>query len=182
MSFVLHGSNYVDLLNLGEIPIEMLNLDDSKIGTLNIWSSEKCKTEIGKYKKIVATGTCTIPLCKVNNNWQFLTINGSDTFSTSLITPDKEGLILPKLGVYIITLTIFETAKTNPSAYSIQQKNIDPASITTTIYNLVGGGNNTQCHRIMFLNENDQISFRVWQQQSCNTLVNFVWCIQLLDS
>lgn len=183
MSFILEGtySRDVELLNSNLTLETMKTIDDSKVGS-NVWTSAQYVKQIGSFKKLVAFGSCSVPVCKINNVWQFMTLVGLNTYSTSLISSDKQGIIVPKEGVYLITLTVFETSKTLITAYSIQKKELDIAAVVSTCVNNTGDNFNTQCHRIIFLSANTEIAIRVLQNNNCVGLGTSFWCLQLLDT
>lgn len=177
-TFLLEGSVTGDIVSLDGSQSSKMTIDDEQIGGLNLWTSDKIRKELALYTPTIASGTCSVPACQTNNSWQRMTFAGSSSF----ISTDKQGLIMPLFGCYIFTLTISEKAKLNPSEYSIELKTVALPDTTSVLFvPITNNPSLLQCHRIMLLNATDQVDVRVWQQQSCGTLTSFAWALQYLQ-
>lgn len=166
----------------GQVAKSNLSVDDNQLGSLNLWSSNKINNAIANAKAITVGGTGTTPSC-VNNTWFRATLDGCTSFAKSLLSADKMAIVVPKAGCWLFTFIVYEKNKSNSSAYSIELKTIDLAStgatcqMTTTNLPIK---TTSQLSRIMTLNVGDEVDFRVWQQDTCNTINTLSWTMQEL--
>lgn len=185
MNFVLKGATLGDVgyLNAGQVLPTMRTIDDTKVGTFNLWTSDKISKSITDNQKIGAAGTAEAGNC-FNSGWLRFVLTGLDAYSSSLIySANKMGVIVPRAGKYLLTLCIFEGAKTARSTFSIEKYSLALNSTGAGIcYNFPNGGNKCpiQCKRIMSLTENEMIDFRYFQAQNCRTFEYFTWSIEEL--
>jgi len=159
-----------------------MTVDDSQMGSLNLWSSNKINDAIATNKTVVVGGTGTTPAC-VNQTWFRATLDGCTTYAKSLLSADNLAIKVPKTGCWLFTFFVYEKNKSNSSAYSIELRSVALSStgtasqLTTTNLPIK---TQSQLHRIMNLNAGDEIDFRVWQQDACGTINNLSWTMQEL--
>jgi hypothetical protein len=151
-------------------PLNAITVDDTKVGSLNIWSSAKVSEYIRPVSQLY-TGTALISPC-VLNSWMALTLTGSP------LSDDKLAVKVSTPGVYHVKLICFESGQATSGSCTIQLRSEKVLPFSTSSLIEVNKPQQPFHDRLLTLQAGDEIQFKLIKSSLCASITKIVWIVQ----
>lgn len=190
MVFLLEGA-YVG----GEVvsPDNSITVDDSQIGSLTLWSSQKTLDVIknsatpvaGAPPKVAGFATFPTPCPPSVTEYFQLVLRGATEEAESWLATDKLAVKVPKAGTYLFSIFYNENVRSMVVSYNIQ-KRTDPLTdkTETLLSTAVTSTNQQHLFRVFTLAEGEEVDFRLLPTIGaaiCSSIVLITWIVEELQ-
>jgi len=192
MVFLLEGA-YVG----GQVvlPDNYITVDDSQIGSLTLWSSQKTLDVIlnqplatpvaGALQKVAGFATFPTPCPTSTIEYFRLVLRGATEESESWLATDKLAVKVPKAGTYLFSIFYNENVRTMILSYNIQKRTEPLTNNTGTLLSTaVGSANQQHLFRVFTLAEGEEVDFRLLPTTGtnmCSSIVLITWTVEELQ-
>lgn len=151
-------------------PLNAITVDDTKVGSLNIWSSAKVSEYLSPVKNLYS-GTALMSPC-VLNSWMTLTLTGSP------LSADKLAVQVPTAGVYHAKLICFESDLATAGSCTIQLRSETVLPFATSYVTTLNFAQQPFHDRLLTLQAGDEIQFKLMKSSQCTSITKIVWIVQ----
>ena len=151
-------------------PLNAITVDDTKVGSLNIWSSAK----VSEYLRPVSqfySGTALMSPC-VLYSWMTLTLTGSQ------LSDDKLAVKVSTPGVYHVKLICFESGLATSGNLTIQLRSETVLPFFTGYIIETNKPQQPSHERLLTLQTGDEIQFKLIKSTQCTSIMKIVWIVQ----
>jgi hypothetical protein len=191
MAFLLEGA-YVG----GQVVSQAnsITVDDSQIGSLTLWSSQKTLDVIQQpsatpvavaLEKVAGFATLPTPCPTSTTEYFRLVLRGATEESESWLATDKLAVKVLKAGTYLFSIFYNENVRTMILSYNIQKRTEPLKNNTGTLLSTAVASTNQQhLFRVFKLAEGEEVDFRLLPTTGadmCSSIVLITWTVEELQ-
>jgi len=161
--------NDVEAIEQNE-PLNAITVDDTKVGSLNIWSSARVSEYLRPVSQLYS-GTASMSPC-VLYSWMTLTLSGSP------LSNDKLAVKVSTPGVYNVKLICFESGLATSGSCTIQLRSETVLPFSTSYLIETNRPQQPFHERLLTLQAGDEIQFKLIKSSQCASITKIVWIVQ----